>query len=340
MSSAIKVSLRSFDDGVRQAYARLFAGDPDKSPEMLRWRFQRNPHGAAKFAVAVADEIVVGMIALVPTKLRSTTGEVLGYQAIDTMVDPACRGQGLFVKLGAIAQDPAQLGGAALWGLPNASAARGWYGHLGWINFGPVPMLIRPLRSGFVLRRLHKALQAMDFPLVGSTHDRFDPLDRDALGGFDDLWNSIKPRLGTSVERSAEWLRWRLYDKPEANYRVVGVLRSAQLDAVVATRISDKHGARLCYFMDALAQPGQSERLASMVRSELANAAGNGAEAAFAWCPPHAPSYAAYRRAGFIPFPARLRPIEINFGARALTGQADAALAAPWTISLLDSDTN
>ncbi len=79
MSSAVKLSLRSFDDGVRQAYARLFAGDPDKSPEMLDWRFNRNPHGPARFAVAIASDAVVGMIALVPTRLRSGAGEVLGY---------------------------------------------------------------------------------------------------------------------------------------------------------------------------------------------------------------------------------------------------------------------
>ena len=340
MSSAVRLSLRSFDDAVRRAYARLFAGDPDKSPEMLDWRFQRNPHGPAKFAVAVADDIVIGMIALVPTRLRSAAGEVVGYQAIDTIVDPACRGQGLFVKLGALAQDPAQLGGAVLWGLPNANAAPGWYGQLGWTNFGSVPMLIRPLRTGFMLGRLHKSLRAIDFRLVGSAHELFDPLDRETLPDFDGLWNAMKPTLGISVDRSPEWLRWRLFDKPEAVYRLVAARRGAQLDAVVATRIADKHGARLCYCIDALARPGQAQQLATMLRSELANAARNGAEAALAWCAPHDPAYAAFRKAGFIPFPARLRPIEINFGARGLNPEGEAAVAAPWTISLLDSDTN
>ena len=340
LSSAVKLSLRSFDDGVRQAYARLFAGDPDKSPEMLDWRFNRNPHGPARFAVAIASDAVVGMIALVPTRLRSGAGEVLGYQAIDTMVDPACRGQGLFVKLGALAQDPAQLGGAVLWGLPNANAARGWYGRLGWTNFGPVPMLIRPLRSGFMLGRLHRSLRAIDFPLIGKAHERFDTLDQNALAGFDDLWKAMRPTLGTSVDRSADWMRWRLFDKPDADYRLVGAQRAAQLDAVVATRISDKHGARLCYCMDALARPGQTERLARILRGELANAARNGAETALAWSAPHTPGYAAYRKAGFIPFPARLRPIEINYGGRALEREGEAAIARPWTVSLLDSDTN
>ena len=135
-------------------------------------------------------------------------------------------------------------------------------------------------------------------------------------------------------------MRWRLFDKPGADYRLVGARRAAQLDAVVATRISDKHGARLCYCMDALARSGQIERLARILRGELANAARDGAEAALAWSAPHTPGYAAYRKAGFIPFPARLRPIEINYGGRALEREGQIAIAGPWTISLLDSDTN
>lgn len=118
MKPTIELTLRGFDDGVRSAYARLFPGDPDKSPEMLAWRFERNPHGAAKFAVALAGAEVVGMIALVPTKLRSAAGHIMAYQAIDTVVDPACRGQGLFVRLGALAQDRDRVGGDILWGWP------------------------------------------------------------------------------------------------------------------------------------------------------------------------------------------------------------------------------
>lgn len=340
MNSAVRLSLRSFDDGVRQAYARLFAGDPDKSPEMLEWRFNRNPHGPARFAVATDRDVVVGMIALIPTRLRSNTGSTLGYQAIDTMVDPAYRGQGLFVKLGALAQDADQLGGEVLWGLPNANAAPGWYGRLGWRNFGPVPMLIRPLRSGFVLGRLHPSLRNLDLPLVRKNHDRFDCLDQTGMDDLGDLWSEVAPALGVSVDRSANWLRWRLFDRPGTDYRLVGQYSASRLNAAVATRTADKHGARICYVMDALNRRESSGVLTRLLRSELAHAAANGAEAALAWSPSRAPTYRAYRKAGFMPFPARLRPIEINFGARALAPQAERVVAEPWTISLLDSDTN
>ena len=82
--------------------------------------------------------------------------------------------------------------------------------------------------------------------------------------------------------------------------------------------------------------------LARLLLSELARAARSGAEVALAWCPKSAPNYGVYRKAGFFPVPPRLRPIEINFGARALRAECAAAAAAetPRYVSFLDSDTN
>ena len=95
MNRAISISLRSFDESVRKGYLRLFPGDPDKSAELLNWRSHANPHGETKFAVATEGDEVVGMIALIATRLRTATAECLGYQAVDTAVDPAYRGQGI-----------------------------------------------------------------------------------------------------------------------------------------------------------------------------------------------------------------------------------------------------
>jgi hypothetical protein len=343
-ASEIGVSLRDYDESIVEAYRTLFPGDADKSPELLKWRFQDNPHGPARFAVATRDELVVGMIALVPTRLGNAPGGRRGFQAIDTIVDPSCQGRGLFVKMGSLAQDPAMLGGDVLWGFPNANASPGWYGRLGWTNFGPAPLLMRPLRSSFIFGRVHPKLRAIDVPLI-----RKQPLSAAYDGGPDfasdagALWQRIAPQFGIGVDRSSEWLRWRLFDKPGANYRCVGMKAGAgQIEAFVATKLAEKHGSRLCYVMEALAAPERSADLTAMLLAELSSAARRGAEAALAWCPRGAPNYPAYRRAGFLPVPEQLRPIEINFGARALTPKSAGAAAAGarWYVSFLDSDTN
>lgn len=336
------LTLREFDGAVEDGYRRLFPGEPDKTPDLLNWRFRDNPHGPAQFAAARDRNELVGMIALVPTRLANAPGS-RGFQAIDTAVHPSQRGRGLFVKMGEAAQEG--LEGDVLWGFPNANAAPGWYGRLGWTNFGAVPLLMRPLRSTFVLGRLHAKLGAIDFSLVRSrkadAHAYNDgaQLSRD----FDPLWRRINSEYGIAVDRSGEWMRWRLFDKPGADYRCVGIKNGAgDLDAFVATRVSDKHGSRLCYAMEAVAAPGAQKSLTRLLLAELGRAARGGAAAALAWCPKGAPNYGAYRRAGFLPVPARLRPIEINFGARALRSEAASAASpgAKWYVSFLDSDTN
>jgi GNAT superfamily N-acetyltransferase len=114
VGSEISISLRGFDDSIDQAYRTLFPKDPDKSARLLNWRFRSNPHGQTQFAVAADGGRIVGMIALIPTRLRNAPGKGLGYQAVDTAVHPAYRGHGLFVKMGLLAQDPAALGGDIL----------------------------------------------------------------------------------------------------------------------------------------------------------------------------------------------------------------------------------
>ena len=342
--SAIDVSLRDYDDSILEAYRVLFPGDPDKSPELLKWRFHANPHGPARFAIATRDDGAVGMIALVPTALGNAPGTGRGYQAIDTVVDRSCQGQGLFVKMGLLAQDAAMLGGEVLWGFPNANASPGWYRKLGWTNFGPAPLLMRPLRSSFLLGRVHPKLRSIDLPLI-RRHASFPAYNSgtEFASDADRLWRRIAPQFGIAVDRSGDWLRWRLFDKPGNSYRCVGMKSDGgQLEAFVATKLAAKHGARLCYVMEALAAPVQSADLTAMLLGELSRAARQGAEAALAWCPRWAPNYAAYRRAGFLPVPPRLRPIEINFGARALTQESARAAAADarWYVSFLDSDTN
>lgn len=343
MDDGISISLRVFDDSIRQAYRALFPDDPDKSVELLDWRFRRNPHGDAKFAVASKDDLIVGLIALVPTLLRAGSVEMRGYQAIDTVVHPSCRGCGLFVRMGKLAQDPDAPGGEVLWGFPNANAAPGWYGRLGWTNLGQVPLLMRPLRSSFVLGRVHPKLRILDMPMIrGRTNSAELYTDGAQLSAdFDKLWRHVATQFGIAVDRSGEWLRWRLMDKPGADYRCVG-MKSGELEAFVAVKIADKHGGRLCYVMEALSTPERQRDLTELLLSEMAVAARSGAEVALAWCPKSAPNYRAYRKAGFLPVPPRLRPIEINFGARALRAESAAAAepGTPWYLSFLDSDTN
>jgi GNAT superfamily N-acetyltransferase len=342
--TAIHYAVEPFEPEIVEAYRRMFPESADhKGLAVLRWRFEESPHGPGLFAVARDNGRIIGMIALVATKLRVGAELHLAYQAIDTVVDPAYRGRGVFVGLGQAAQDSANHGGRVLWGFPNANAAPGWFGRLGWRNFGTVPFLVRPLRSGYALRKLLPFLGRIDLPLIGQARPSGDQRE---IVRFDDqagsLWNAARAGGVVGVERDAAWLNWRLMDKPAAHYRSVGVYDSkGRLEGFVSTCILAKHSGRICYVMEAMSPVEKPASVGALLRDELARAAQLGAEIALAWCPANAPGREGYRRAGFLSLPDRLRPIEIHFGARAVVPEAAPAVesGSNWFISYLDSDT-
>lgn len=342
---SISYQVRRFDERIVGAYTRLFPErEPSQIAEQLRWRYADNPAGCGHFSTAEDDGEIVGMIALIPTTLSLGSSEVSAVQAVDTVVDPQYRGKGLFTGMGLAAQQQFEMhGGSAIWGFPNQSAAKGWFGKMGWQHFGEVPLLIRPLRTGFFLRRINESLGKVNLPLMrgSSSPDPNDSLISRFDGRFDKLLANFSKSVGCGQVRSVDWLNWRLLRHPQTPYRCVGLTGpDGSIDAMVANVRVEKHRANILYIMEALCRDGGEEGLAGLLKRELARAYQAGAEVAFAWCPPNAVNRAAYRKAGFISLPERLRPITIYLGAKALAaGGAAAEDARAWYISYLDSDT-
>lgn len=338
--ASIIYSVEPFSQSIRDAYSQLFSNSPEKLAD-VNWRFGRNDHGSARFAVAKQEGEIVGMIALEPTLLRGRFGELMGMQAIDTIVSPSARGKFIFVRLGKIVHESPQVDADLVWGFPNALAARGWFGKLGWERFGSVPFLIKPLRTGYLLGRIWNPLCRLNISLVGKM--RLD--DATIVTGIDDrwdqLWEECRDDFGLAVDRSAQWLRWRLR-KPGADYRFAMKVGRDGAEAVVITRIAQKHGATICYVMEALAAPKHLATLNKLLKNEMRRAAQKGADLALAWCPKNAPNRKNYARAGFVGLPDRLRPIQIHFGGRWLSSGEAVGKPLPgeqWYLSYLDSDT-
>jgi GNAT superfamily N-acetyltransferase len=342
----IDYSLVALDEEVDQAFLRLFPGDEaDKSSERLRWRYNDGPHGPGRIAIARDRDNggrIVGLIGLIALRLRTGKNAMISFQAVDVVVDPDYRGKGVFAGMGQVALDgAAAMGKQLVWGFPNENAAPAWFGRFGWTRFGTVPFMIRPLRSGYFLRRLSERMGRLDVPLAAS-RSRSDEDVREVteLGPeFDRLWRNFR-LYGPAVDRDARWLRWRLFDRPESRYRVVVTADGdQQIDAMVASVILQRHGGRICYIMEAMGD--DTARLARLIRHEVSLAAGKGADAALCWCQPKSPNRRSYRRAGFLPLPDRLRPVTMHFGAKPLPDgiASDIADGASWYLSYLDSDT-
>jgi hypothetical protein len=175
----IDYSLAELNDEVEQAFVRLFPGDAaEKSSDRLRWRYKEGPHGLGRIAIArdpAAGGRIIGLIGLISLQLRSSSGPVESFQAVDVIVDPTYRGRGVFAGMGKAAiEGAAQLGKDVLWGFPNENAAPAWFGRFSWLNFGTIPFMIRPLRTGYLLGRIASSLSRLDIPLV-EVRSKADP---------------------------------------------------------------------------------------------------------------------------------------------------------------------
>jgi GNAT superfamily N-acetyltransferase len=327
----LNYQLVPYSEEIRDAYVELL---PEQELEVARgkleWKFRHSPAGSGMVAVARDGKRILGLNGFMSAPFTIEGAKGIGFQSMDTIVSPEARGQGVFSRLLNTFYDQADA--SLLYGFPNANSSPAFFGKLGWTRFAQVPMLFRPLRTGFLARRFARFLPDIRLPLTGR---RFP--DAREMKRFDEsttkAWRDFAAETRCAVDRDCDFLNWRLADHPTETYSILG----ADDGAFVASNVADKHGARIGYLMEAI---GPDTVLPALIGEALHRIRDQGAELALAWCLPGAPNYRAYRKAGFYPFPTRLRPIMLNFGARPIKGDP-AVITDPssWYISYLDSDT-
>ena len=330
-----------------ELFAQCFGrnGTPRQRPA-LDWQYLQNPTRQLHVDLTLDGQTLAAIYAVQPCRLWCGGQRRLAAQSVDTLVDADYRGQGLFTRgATAVFDRLAQAGAACVYGFPNKNSAPGFFSKLGWQSLDPVPFMFRPLRSGFFTRKLFggslaRALPNVVFP-VGSERwrgslEQSPPLDAQLTA----LWDRFKRPLGCAVQRDADYMRWRL-SKPGADYTSVGAFTEGKLVAFCATRVVDKHGARIAYVIESMHDSDHPDAASAVLRHALLSARRQGAELALAWNLSHSPNHAVFRRARFLPLPERLRPIELHFGVRAFRGDLRPILTdrRQWYLSYCDSDT-
>lgn len=338
------ITVRPIDAEIDSAYLRLL---PEQSEGIsrgrLNWRFRENPASGSVLAIASGTQgqgiLGINAFAAFRAKLGDKTGTI--HQSMDTIVDPVCRGKGLFTRLlNAFYEAAPKLDTAILYGFPNSNSAPGFFGKLGWTRIGSVPFLIKPLRTGYFLKRLLKL--NIDLPVAFTR--RADLARVSDITAFDArvdrLWQEVSKTIPCAVVRDSAYLNWRLFKHPEVKYTSKAVYGAdGAMRAFISYRHTEKHGGRIGYVLEALAVPGAEADLALLFRVMNNGFIAAKVDAVLAWCLPHSANRSAYAKAGFMVLPDKLRPIELHFGAR-LFGDTGLGLQADdWYISYLDSDT-
>lgn len=327
-----RFTLEPFSSAVLDAY-RAFPAVLAQSDAKIAWKFEKCPFGPG-LAMVVRDEggTILGLNVYQAVVIRRSDNRMLaGHQSMDTVVSEAARGQGLFTRMyGAYYQ---QTKADFVYGFPNQNSAHGFFTKLGWTRFGTVPMRIKPLRTGFVARRLK--LGALDFAIPSfrrstRTSSEFTSFDETHSAA----WQRVLERSPSmwGVDRTAEYLNWRYRDHPTSRYD----MRGRPGGSFVVSTILDKHDARILYVMEAVGEP---ETLVDMLREVHADASRQRAEVALIWSPAASPLAGVFRAAGYRHFPDRFRTNDINFGARILTAGPAPHARDDWFVSYSDSDT-
>lgn len=328
--SEFDISVEGLSQEIVDAYAIAELGRVQNGSSAMEWAFGNNP---TPFAIARKNGKIVGVSAYSLSRMKFGDNIGTALQAIDSFVMPEARRQGLFSTLATAYRDHAEGSKMDLiWGFPNANAAPVWFNRMGWRSFGQVPFMIKPLRAGYFLRKIGLNL---DFKILRTRDAKAEQVS--SLGEWiNPLWQQVANGVGVCKQRDVEYLSHRLFHSPDAgSYRVVVSAHESQ-GAMVASREMDKHGGKIAYLMEAF---GEND-LRPLLESELGRLADRGAELALAWSYPWSPNYPDLRKAGFVPLPERLRPIEIWAGASPISRVAVPAFTKEnWYLSYLDSDT-
>ncbi|MBW1754584.1 MAG: GNAT family N-acetyltransferase [Deltaproteobacteria bacterium] len=349
MGGALELRAMNGSDADLVAFRECFEcnGTPRRL-DVLRWQYADNPTHELVVHLAVSDERIAAIYAVQPGFVRVRGAVRLAAQSVDTLVDADFRGHGLFTKMAEAAYERVrELDGAFVYGFPNGNSAPGFFGKLRWRSLDPVPFLVRPLRTAFLASKLPlgrwlRRLPDLRVPIRGPELPASYELRPVTVLGpeLDALWQRFATNVTVAVDRSAEYLRWRL-TKTGEQYQCLGVFDQAQLVAFCAYTTVDKHGGRIGYVIELLHEPGAHEVGAALLVECLRRMAADGADAVLAWSFRHSPNAKAYSTGGFVTLPERLRPIELHFGVRPLDDSLSNVVGdrRNWYISYCDSDT-
>lgn len=322
------------------AIADLFAesGDP-REVALFAWQYA-NGIGTRDFMNgAYVGDTLSALYATAQYPLWCDGHVTEGLQSLDTLTGPRLRGKGMFTQLAARTFAEAEAGGQRLvFGFPNGSSQKGFFGKLGWTRYGSAPFLIRPLSTSFVSQRFLDAKVGFALPSLPlpTWPSRAKLVTLQEVVASDALWQGARAQIGCAVDRSAAYLRWRLA-RPGADYRAVACWRGGKISAFAVYRVAKKHGAQIGYLMEVMHLPADRMAGVEVVAGALAAMQKEGANVALAWNLPHSFNAWSYRANAFVPLPARMRPIELHFGAKALNGVLPSV--SDWYVSYLDSDT-
>jgi len=323
---------------------QLFAKNGEnRDIKLINWQYVDCPSGAhvsiAHLQGSVHDK-PVALYAVFKNRMLINGKPALGAQSFDTLTNSEFRGRGLFKSLAIeIHENMPSHEIEVIYGVPNGSSYQGFQKYLNWSMLDPLPMLARPigLRYIRVRARLRKSKLEPTNSRPARYGTRIDKVPKDVS----DLFARSISDSYTGVIHDYEYLNWRL-KRPGATYRLFEYRDDGgKLIAFAVYELVMKHGCCLGYLMEIIVDRNHEDAGKQLLKSMIKEMRLRGADLVFGWASTSSTLRRLLKSSWFIPFPEKLRPIELHFGYRANDPSIHQSLLnqSSWSISYLDSDT-
>ena len=274
----------------------------------------------------------------------------LGIQSLDTLTDEAYRGKGLFIRLAKALYNRCSSNNIFLiYGFPNLNSAHGFFKKLNWNSLDPMPFMLRPLRSKYILNKLgfsSSLSRLFDFPIwTGKFQGKYGHNLRmetlNTVGSeFNAVWSAFSSEIKFSVERDATYLNWRL-NRPNEHYQSIALFENdIPIGLAVIGCNYQKNGSKIGKIMELIYNPKSKFAANLLIKESLNRLSELGCEAVWAWNFYHSINHSTFFKSGFIAIPTKWHPHKIHIGAYSFVGDINVGHRKDWYVSLLDSDTH
>jgi hypothetical protein len=211
------------------------------SQDRFEWLYTRNPDGRAT-AWFVLDERsgdIAGCTAVFPRRIqvRGQSGSVIAWNCGDFCILPRYRVGGAAIKLRRAARDGIDAGERPfLYAHPNDRMLQ-IHLRVGHLPIGRMIRLARPTkvdREGLFGRLGSLGLRTARFDRLYGVRDDYAIETHRLPDDVDELFERVRPGIGTALVRDRRYLHWRFLDCPLHEYRFVLVRRSGALTGYLA----------------------------------------------------------------------------------------------------------
>jgi hypothetical protein len=304
------------------------------SESLWEWLFIHNPSGSRMFyRVAEAADRLAGQYATMPARFQHADREVTALVSLHTATDPDFGRRGIFTKLASQLYADAASQAVFVYGFPNVNSAPGLYQKLGWVELRPYPLFLRPLgniKGPLAARRSSLAPFAAAVDTIAQVGivparvrtrrgrgQKSEVISIDSFGPWaDQLWESLRSRLGTCAIRDASFLNWRFSESPFA-YTIYGLDRGSGPVGFAVLSLRPWRGGHTADLMELMTPLDDPECADLLLARATIEAASRGAIAIRAIVSPHHPHRRAFLKSGFLPVPKRFKQ-NYSFGVRVL----------------------